>query len=274
MQPNNQQNPYIFGDAEADRLRLETQTRLFVAYLQTNAKRLVGDNVRSILDLGCGEGQLALVLHEIYPDARIVGIDKDEKALAKAKQAAQQASAANMEFVAGDIQQRLPDGPFDLVYCSMVLQHIPDLDAVMNGVYQRLQPGGCFWVKQADNKTMTSYDNESYKKMFKLFYAAVTKLGAHPDLPDYIDDELHKHDFTDVVTEFEEYPLGGSTPEGWAMMGITLGLFHNTQGLMAKMTSTSEQEIMRMYIDVVNEATLNRNKEAVQTFRDTIARKP
>ncbi len=266
-------NPYILSE-EGDRLRLETQTQMFVDYLQRHATAFIGDEVGNILDLGCGDGQLGLVLHQLYPAAHIVGIDKDDKAIAKAQQAAQQAGAHSMEYVLGDVQQGLPDGPFDLVYASMVLQHVPDTDTLIANAYQRLRPGGHFWAKMADNKVITAYDNPAYQQLMTMFYQAIVKLGPNPYLPDTIDDVLNQHGFSEIRTEYEEYPLGGSTPEGWAMMGITLGLFHNTQKLMAKMNNISESELERMYAEVVNDASQHRNKAGVQTFRNTIARKP
>src|SRR5262249_32506342 len=112
------ENPYVLS-GEIDRARLVAQTRLFRSYIEKNAKQFVGEDVKSILDLGCGEGQLALVFAKLYPQAKILGIDKDEKAIEVAQRAAK--GTPNVEFQVGDILQGLPSGPFDLVYESLVL---------------------------------------------------------------------------------------------------------------------------------------------------------
>jgi hypothetical protein len=47
-------NPYIFGNPETDRQRLETQSRLFTRYIRAHARAFCGDKVHRILDVGCG----------------------------------------------------------------------------------------------------------------------------------------------------------------------------------------------------------------------------
>lgn len=274
MQANEQQHPYIFGDAATDRFRLETQTRLFSDYLRGNARRLVGDDIHRILDLGCGEGQLALVLHDIYPAAHIVGIDRDERALDKARQMAKEAGADNVEYVLGDVQQGLPVGPFDLVYASMVLQHLTNANTVLDSAFKQLHPGGYLWVKMPDAQTLTAFNNAAYRELFRLFYTAISKLGGDPYLHDHIEATLQHHGFTDIRTEYEEYPLGGLSKDGQTMMGITLGIFYNGRNLMAKMNDITEQRVIDLYLQVVNAATILGKEVGTQIFRDDIARKP
>src|SRR5579859_7232365 len=78
------ENPYLLS-GEVDRARLVAQSRMFRTFIENNAKRIAGENVKRILDIGCGEGQLTQVFAKLYPDAHVIGFDKDEKAIETAQ---------------------------------------------------------------------------------------------------------------------------------------------------------------------------------------------
>ena len=44
-----------------------------------------------VLDIGCGTGSLAVLIKQLHPDVEVVGLDPDEKALARARRKARRA---------------------------------------------------------------------------------------------------------------------------------------------------------------------------------------
>lgn len=75
---------------------------------------------KRVLDLGCGDGRLAL---GVAPYAQsVVGIDPDEELIASATERAREAGLRNMRFLVG-AGQSLPfeDGAFDVVISSWAL---------------------------------------------------------------------------------------------------------------------------------------------------------
>jgi ubiquinone/menaquinone biosynthesis C-methylase UbiE len=75
---------------------------------------------KRVLDLGCGDGRLAL---GVAPFAKKVdGLDPDAEAIADAKRHARQAGIRNVRFAAG-AAQHLPyaDAAFDVVILSWTL---------------------------------------------------------------------------------------------------------------------------------------------------------
>jgi 2-polyprenyl-3-methyl-5-hydroxy-6-metoxy-1,4-benzoquinol methylase len=268
-------SPYIFGDAETDRYRLETQTRLFSDYIRKNAHRFAGDNVNSILDLGCGEGQLGFVLREVYPQAHLVGIDKDEKAIVVAKSKAAALGVANVEFVVGNIEEALPPGPFDLVYASIVMIHTRAHQRIAELVKDSLRPGGHFWIKDLDaTGVINAYELPSYKKVAGMWFETLARVGAHPYVADELPELLKQAGFEDIEREDEIYPLGGNSEAGRAMLAITMGAVYNGRALMSKVIGVPEQDIVKLYLDVINTATLAKGEIGAEKMVNIIARQP
>lgn len=100
-----------------------------------------------ILDLGCGEGQVARYLLRSLPaPAAVVGIDRSVAQLANAQLAnAQLAGDPAPHYLRGE-GERLPfaDASFDGVVCALVIEHAEDADAVLDEVARVLAPGGRF----------------------------------------------------------------------------------------------------------------------------------
>src|SRR5438309_9419996 len=97
-----------------------------------------------VLDLGSGAGTDSLVAAQMVGDeGRVVGIDMTPEMLAKARAAAAEMGAGNVEFVEGE-GERLPfaDGSFDVVISNGVIDLIPDKDAVFAELFRVLAPGG------------------------------------------------------------------------------------------------------------------------------------
>jgi SAM-dependent methyltransferase len=95
-----------------------------------------------VLDFGCYDGYIVRRLRGL---AKIhgVGIDISPSAMALAKQAAKNEGLDGLEFVVTDgANLPFPDGSFDVVVCSEILEHVPDLDAVLAEIARVLVKGG------------------------------------------------------------------------------------------------------------------------------------
>lgn len=90
----------------------------------------------SILDLGCGDGQLTLRLAST--GACVVGVDVSPEMLASARSRgidAREGSAESLPY---------PDAVFDAVFSNAALHWVRDQDAMMAEVRRVLRPGGRF----------------------------------------------------------------------------------------------------------------------------------
>lgn len=75
-----------------------------------------------VLDLGCGTGTLALMVKQMYPQARVVGLDIDPRILAIARR---KIAGAGVEIVGGSATAPpFPPRSFDRVVTTLVLHHL------------------------------------------------------------------------------------------------------------------------------------------------------
>jgi arsenite methyltransferase len=112
-----------------------------VANPWTMGRLAVGERV---LDLGSGAGTDSLIAAQMVgQDGRVTGIDMTAAMLTKARAAAAEMGADNVQFVEAEAEQ-LPfaDASFDVVISNGVIDLIPDKDAVYAELHRVLVPGG------------------------------------------------------------------------------------------------------------------------------------
>jgi arsenite methyltransferase len=97
-----------------------------------------------VLDLGCGAGTDSLVAAQMVgPEGGVSGIDMTPEMLSKARRAAEEMGAQNVEFLEGEAERlSFPDESFDVVISNGVIDLVPDKDAVFSELHRVLKPGG------------------------------------------------------------------------------------------------------------------------------------
>jgi ubiquinone/menaquinone biosynthesis C-methylase UbiE len=99
-----------------------------------------------VLDVATGGGHTALAFAGIA--GRVVACDLTEPMLQAARQLIAGRGAANVAFVAGDVEA-LPfrDGSFPVVTCRIAPHHFASVGAAVREVARVLEPGGSFLVQ-------------------------------------------------------------------------------------------------------------------------------
>jgi ubiquinone/menaquinone biosynthesis C-methylase UbiE len=99
-----------------------------------------------VLDVATGGGHTALAFASIA--ARVVAFDLPEAMLHAARGFIRARGAANVTFVAGDVEvMPFREASFDVVTCRLALHHFPDPAAALRQVARALAPGGSFLVQ-------------------------------------------------------------------------------------------------------------------------------
>ena len=97
-----------------------------------------------VLDLGSGAGTDSLVAAQMVGEqGSVTGVDMTPEMLTKARTAAAEMGAANVEFVESEAERLpFPNESFDVVISNGVIDLIPDKDAVFAELFRVLVPGG------------------------------------------------------------------------------------------------------------------------------------
>jgi SAM-dependent methyltransferase len=102
------------------------------------------DSKPQLLEVGCNDGVFLEPLRQV--GYRTVGIDASDNVAAMAR-------AKGLDVVTGFFDRtsatslRADYGPFDVISCSNVFAHNPNISAFMEGVTTALKPQGEFWIE-------------------------------------------------------------------------------------------------------------------------------
>lgn len=107
--------------------------------LVARVARLLDREPRTIVDLGCGPGQLSTVLRTRWPHARVVGVDSSPQMIARARADSTDPSTT---YVLGDVTDWRPAEPVDLIISNATFQWVPDQLTVIPRLREHLAPGG------------------------------------------------------------------------------------------------------------------------------------
>jgi ubiquinone/menaquinone biosynthesis C-methylase UbiE len=101
-----------------------------------------------LLEIGCGTGNLTVLIKKLHPRVEVVGIDPDPKALTRARRKAERAQVA-VAFDPGFAEELpYPDGSFDRVVSAFMLHHLDPhtKEAALREVGRILKPGGSLHI--------------------------------------------------------------------------------------------------------------------------------
>jgi trans-aconitate 2-methyltransferase len=104
--------------------------------------RIEIDEPRLVYDLGCGTGEITVLLTERYRGARVVDLDSSEEMLEEARK---RKGAALWEKA--DISGWKPPMPADLIYSNAALQWLGDHDTLFPRLLAELEIGGVLAVQ-------------------------------------------------------------------------------------------------------------------------------
>jgi trans-aconitate methyltransferase len=111
---------------------------------------------KRILDFGCGSGASSMVLARMFPDARITGIELEEKLLEIARARLSFYQYANVEFHLSPSGMEIPQriGEFDFVVMSAVFEHLlpEERKTVIPKVWEIIKSGGFLFLNMTPHR--------------------------------------------------------------------------------------------------------------------------
>jgi len=121
------------------------------------AEYLLGRRVRSVLDVGCGEGRWRTVLRQLRPTVRYVGVDASPYVVRRFGRRRD----IRMGSVHGLAGLRIASA-FDLVVCADVLQYVSDADLAPGLRQIRARVGGVAYIEAFSREDRMEGDAEEW----------------------------------------------------------------------------------------------------------------
>ena len=100
----------------------------------------------SVVDLGCGAGNVTRALAARWPHARVTGVDSSADMLEKARVA-----LPGVQWVASGMDVWKPETPVDLIYSNAALHWLPHHQGLLERLLGFLAPGGVLAVQMPRN---------------------------------------------------------------------------------------------------------------------------
>ena len=124
----------------------------------------------SVLEVGCGSGELWLKNRERIPTfKRVVLSDNSQGMIESVKKSLSSVLQDKTEFAIFDVQQiPFEDNSFDLIIANHMLYHVPSVSKAISEIYRVLNVGGSFFASTNGRNHMIELDN--LMKEFDDFY--------------------------------------------------------------------------------------------------------
>ena len=135
--------------AEADFSRSDRDVIEAIADLLGPEAGEAGDGLRFV-DLGCGPGNISLLLARRWPAAEVLGVDGSAAmlAIAEERRVAAPDAGARLRFLQALLPcGSLPAGAFPVVVSNSLLHHLHDPQVLWASVRQLAAPGAWIYIK-------------------------------------------------------------------------------------------------------------------------------
>lgn len=139
--------------------------------MRTMMERWSKDAPMTVLDVGCGIGELLGDMGAAFPKARLYGVDGSQGMLGRAKSRAPRAT-----LYKGRVEElsTLPlPGPFQLITCTHSLPYYADQHQALRSMAERLAPDGRLVVAFASG-------DSAYDRFVLFFVKLTTGFAAYP----------------------------------------------------------------------------------------------
>jgi SAM-dependent methyltransferase len=170
------------------------------------------------LEVGAGAGSIARWLSgAVGPDGEVLATDIDTRFLGTAP-------APNLRVQRHDITaDDLPDAPFDLVHCRLVLAHLPGRQAVLRKLAAALKPLGQLVAEEMDFVSVSADERQPGGPAFNQSVATSNDVlrgrGFDPEYGRQLLSDLRAAGLADIGTEgrVRLWPGGSAAASAWRL---------------------------------------------------------
>lgn len=120
---------------------------------------IYADQPRTVVDMGCGPGNMTRTLAQRWPQAEVIGLDSSREMVQEARLSLQDDPQAptNLRFEHIEAEQWEPDASVDVVVSNAMLQWIPNHRQLMDRWLGQMSPGAWFAMQVPGNYSAPSH---------------------------------------------------------------------------------------------------------------------
>ena len=175
---------YIHGTDPDEQRRLSRLNDLLNARSLDALDIHLGDR---ILDVGCGLSQLTRAMaRKAGSDGLVVGVEQSAEQIAEAQRQADAAGESGLVDIRRGNATSLPLaddewGTFDVVHTRFLLEHVPDPEAVVAGMFRAVRPGGRVILEDDDHDVLRlSPEVPGFDRLWDGYVEMYRSLGCDP----------------------------------------------------------------------------------------------
>lgn len=139
-------------------------------------EKLLLNGAESVLDLGCGDGKVAVEIANAVPSGSVIGIDNSQAMIKLASEQYPIEKYPNLSFHLMDACHISFENSFDVVFSNAVLHWVKNHHAVMTGLLHCLKPGGKMLLQMGGKDGVKDY------------LAVLDEILLHPEWKSYFQD--------------------------------------------------------------------------------------
>ena len=134
----------LSSSSEEEHERLSSQADWYAPFTRRLLLRAGVEPGMRVMDVGCGPGDVSFLVSDLVGGSgSVIGVERDEGALATARRRAVESGVSNVEFVHGDFREvGLDGGPVDALVGRLVLMYQGDPAAAVAAAARQVRPGG------------------------------------------------------------------------------------------------------------------------------------
>jgi ubiquinone/menaquinone biosynthesis C-methylase UbiE len=171
----------------------------------------------SLLDVGCGPGNITAELATYVGSGEVTGIDLSEEVIALAKRDFMSVGLDNLFFETGDVYALdFPDDHFDVVYAHQILQHLTRPVEAIREMRRVLKPGGLLAVREGDFGAFVWFPGDPVlSRWMELYHQLTRRNDANCDAGRNLKSWVLDGGFTNVDTSLSNWTYQTSDERAW-----------------------------------------------------------
>ena len=184
---------------------LKTQTETYGAYEIEQLSHIIDQNeVKTVLDIGTGEGSFLFNLAKRQPDVNFVAIDHNDDFLRRAFKLKDEMALQNVRLEKAFFDCNYDFAKFDMIFARFTLQHASNPQDFLDEVFKRLTDKGIF-ITIDEYLFRTEIKNPVWNEFYDCWIKCFKKAGCNHLMLREINPWLKKAGFKDIKNSIQLY---------------------------------------------------------------------